>query len=217
MQVRGKLAIETGPPLLERESSLALLTEYAAQAASGEGRLVLLSGEAGVGKSALAERLRRDLPDARWSWSMCDGLFTPRPLGPLFDLADQFGRALQERCRAARLASHREAAAQYERALRSAGCADPVTLARLHEGLADEAALLDRWHDAETAGERALALWREAGDRLREGDALWRLSRIRWNLCRGRAAVDAAQAAMSALEPLCVPTRTAARRVALSA
>src|SRR5438034_1248852 len=57
MRVRGKLAIETGPPLLERESSLALLHEYAAQAAGGEGRLVLLSGEAGVGKSALVERL----------------------------------------------------------------------------------------------------------------------------------------------------------------
>jgi DNA-binding CsgD family transcriptional regulator/tetratricopeptide (TPR) repeat protein len=104
--------------------------------------------------------------------------------------------------RAARLKSHREAAAQYERALRFAGSADPVTLAGLHEGLADEIALLDRWNDAETAGERALALWREAGDRLREGDALRRLSRIRWNLCRGREAVDAAEAAVSALEPL---------------
>ncbi len=99
MRVRGKQAIETGPPLLEREPSLALLNEYAAQAAGGEGRLVLLSGEAGVGKSALVERLCRDLPDARWSWSMCDGLFTPRPLGPLFDLADQLGGALLERCR----------------------------------------------------------------------------------------------------------------------
>ena len=69
--------------------------------------------------------------------------------------------------RAARLASHREAAAQYERALRFAASADPVTLAGLHEGLADEVALLDRWDDAEAAGERALALWREAGDRLR--------------------------------------------------
>jgi hypothetical protein len=86
-------------PLLERESSLALLNEYAAQAAGGEGRLVLLGGEAGVGKSALVERLHRDLPHARWSWSMCDGLFTPRPLGPLFDLADHFGGALLERCR----------------------------------------------------------------------------------------------------------------------
>ena len=464
MRVRGKPAIETGPPLLEREASLALLNEYAAQAAGGEGRLVLLSGEAGVGKSALVERLCRDLPAARWSWSMCDGLFTPRPLGPLFDLADQLGGALLERgrsgagreelfrtllgilsapgvldvvvvedvhwadeatldllrylsrrlrgaavlliatyrddglaaadqlrvtlgdlgsqrgtrrvrlvplspeavrtlaggsglpapelyrltggnpfyvtevlragmeqvppsardavlaraarlgagarevldvaaltgarvearllesvtgcppsvldellesgllvadaawvrfrheiarlavahavaghrsqvihglvlaalrsfgCdddarlafhaeaagdgaavlryaaaagrRAARLKSHREAAAQYERALRSAAGADPATLAVLHEELADEIALLDRWGDAETAGERALALWREAGDRLREGDALRRLSRIRWNLCRGREAVDAAEAAVSALEPL---------------
>jgi DNA-binding CsgD family transcriptional regulator len=46
----------TVAPLLERESSLALLGEYAAQAAGGEGRLVLLGGEAGVGKSALAAR-----------------------------------------------------------------------------------------------------------------------------------------------------------------
>jgi tetratricopeptide (TPR) repeat protein len=114
----------------------------------------------------------------------------------------------------ARLAFHAEAAgdgvavlryaaaAQYERALRFAASADPVTLAGLYEGLADEITLLDRWDDAETAGERALTLWREAGDRLREGDALRRLSRIRWNLCRGREAVDAAEAAVSALEPL---------------
>ena len=33
MRVRGKPAIETGPTLLEREASLALLNEYAAQAA----------------------------------------------------------------------------------------------------------------------------------------------------------------------------------------
>jgi predicted ATPase len=97
MQVR---LLDTVAPLLERESSLALLNEYAAQAAGGEGRLVLLSGEAGVGKSALVERLCQDLPDARWSWGVCDGLFTPRPLGPLFDLADQLGGALLERCRA---------------------------------------------------------------------------------------------------------------------
>src|SRR5690348_1649664 len=93
-------AADTVTPLLERDAPLALLTEYAAQAAAGEGRLVLLGGEAGVGKSALVERLRPELPEARWSWSMCDGLFTPRPLGPLFDLADQLGGGLLERCRA---------------------------------------------------------------------------------------------------------------------
>jgi ATP-dependent Clp protease ATP-binding subunit ClpA len=38
---------------------------------------VLLAGEAGVGKTALAEQLQQDLPGARWSWGACDGLFTP--------------------------------------------------------------------------------------------------------------------------------------------
>ena len=53
-----------------------------------------MAGEAGVGKSALVEQLRSDLPDARWSRGACDGLFTPRPLGPLFDLAAQLGGEL---------------------------------------------------------------------------------------------------------------------------
>ena len=45
--------------LLERELQLATLDEYAAQARRGEGRLVLVSGEAGVGKSALLEECER--------------------------------------------------------------------------------------------------------------------------------------------------------------
>jgi predicted ATPase len=69
--------------LLEREPSLALLAGCAAEARRGDGRLVVLGGEAGVGKTALLERFQRDLRDARWSWGACDGLFTPRPLGPL--------------------------------------------------------------------------------------------------------------------------------------
>ena len=40
--------------LLERELSLALLAGYADEARHGEGRLVLVTGEAGVGKSALS-------------------------------------------------------------------------------------------------------------------------------------------------------------------
>ncbi len=80
--------------LLERESSLALLAAYAREAQRGDGRLVLVAGEAGVGKSALVEQFQCDLPDARWSWGACDGLFTPRPLGPLFDLADGLGGEL---------------------------------------------------------------------------------------------------------------------------
>jgi AAA ATPase domain len=88
------------PLLLERELPLASLVEFASDARRGEGRLVLIAGEAGVGKSSLLEQLQRELPKARWSWGMSDGLFTPRPLGPLHDLAGQLGGELLELCRA---------------------------------------------------------------------------------------------------------------------
>ena len=87
-------------PLLEREAQLASLGEYAGEARHGDGRMVLVAGEAGVGKSALVEQLQRDLPDASWFWGACDGLFTPRPLGPLFDIAAKLGGELLELCRA---------------------------------------------------------------------------------------------------------------------
>ena len=457
--------------LLERDSSLASLAEYAREARGGEGRLVLVTGEAGVGKSALVEQLQIDMPAARWSWGACDGLFTPRPLGPLFDIAAQLGgelldlrraRASREELfdallrqvndpgtlnvvvvedihwadeatvdllrflgrrlrnvgvlliatyrddgltasdplrlalgelatqrstrrvelaplsakavrilagvnvfeaaelyrltsgnpffvteviragigtvppsardavlarvarlsgdsrgvldvaaltgtrielrlleavtgcspsavddllasgllvgdgdwlrfrheiarlaveqaiaahrrgpiharvldamrrlefdddagmafhaeaagdgpwvlhyarraaeRAAELASHREAAAQYERALRFAAGAEPSMVAGLYDSLAYELSLVDRWQDAADALERALTLWRQAGDRLREGDTLGRLSRTMWRLCRGREAVTAAEAALATLEPLAPSTELA--------
>ena len=75
--------------LLERKTALDALAEIAAQARGGEGRLVLVEGEAGVGKSALLEQFTRDLPDSRLLSGACDGMFTPRPLGPLFDIAQQ--------------------------------------------------------------------------------------------------------------------------------
>ena len=48
--------------LLEREAQLAALASYAGEARKAQGRLVLVAGEAGVGKSALVEQLQRDLP-----------------------------------------------------------------------------------------------------------------------------------------------------------
>ena len=86
--------------LLEREAQLASLGEYAGEARQGDGRLVLIAGEAGVGKSALVEEVERGLPEATWCWGACDGLFTPRPLGPLFDIASTLGGELLELCRA---------------------------------------------------------------------------------------------------------------------
>src|SRR5215471_11649625 len=81
-------------PLLEREHALASLREYADAAAIGDGRVVLVSGEAGVGKSTLLEHFESVTPGARWLHGACDGLFTPRALGPLFDVAEELGGQL---------------------------------------------------------------------------------------------------------------------------
>jgi DNA-binding CsgD family transcriptional regulator len=84
--------------LLERASFLRTLAEYAADARRGDGRLVLVAGESGMGKTALLEACRDDLPDTRWLWGACDGLLTPRPLGPIFDVAAQLDGELAELC-----------------------------------------------------------------------------------------------------------------------
>src|SRR5215469_9287191 len=413
-------------PLLEREAQLASLGEYAGEAREGDGRLVLIAGEAGAGKSALVEHAQRGLPGATWHWGACDGLCTPRPLGPLFDIARTLGGELLELCRAdapreelfsallrqvstpgelpvlvvedvhwadeatqrpvrrislpplsagavavlaggsgldpaalhrltggnpfyvsqalqagvrgamrevpasardavlaraarlggdaravldaaaligtrvelalleavtgcpppavdellasglfagdgaalqfrheiarlavegavpahrrsaiharilaslraagcdddarmahyaeaagdgpaalrhasaaarraAALASHREAAAQFERALRFTDGADPAAAASLYDGFAYEASLLDRWQEAADARQRALALWRDVGDRLREGDTLRWLACSLCSLSRGDEAIAAARAAIALLGPL---------------
>ena len=81
--------------LLEREELLEALTPAVAEGR----RLVILEGEAGIGKTsvlrAVVARGRR-----RVLWGACDALTTPRPLGPLRDMA---ARGAEET--AARLAS----------------------------------------------------------------------------------------------------------------
>lgn len=86
--------------LLEREQPLTLLADYADEARQGEGRVVLVAGEAGVGKSALLDQFAADLTDACWCWGACDGLFTPRPLGAFLDIAGQLGGSLTRLYRA---------------------------------------------------------------------------------------------------------------------
>jgi DNA-binding CsgD family transcriptional regulator/tetratricopeptide (TPR) repeat protein len=110
--------------------------------------------------------------------------------------------AIRAAVRSAQLGSHRESAAQYERALRFADPADPATVATIYDGLADEQALIDLWEDAAVANERALTLWRQLGDRRGEGNTLRRLGRTMWRLCRGAEAVAATEAAVATLEPL---------------
>ena len=104
--------------------------------------------------------------------------------------------------RAVELGSHREAAAQYERALRFAGDEPTAALAARYDELGDELRLIDSLAAAVDAYERALELWREAGDRLREGDTLRRSSATLWRLCRGREAAAVSADALRILAPL---------------
>jgi DNA-binding CsgD family transcriptional regulator/tetratricopeptide (TPR) repeat protein len=82
--------------LLERESFLdALREEFAAVESTGAGRLVLLTGEAGAGKTVLLRRFCREA-GARCLSGACEALLTPRALGPLVDVAEQVGGPLHE-------------------------------------------------------------------------------------------------------------------------
>jgi predicted ATPase len=78
--------------LVERGTQLAALGEHLAVAAAGHGRLVLVAGEAGIGKTALVRQfVDEHEAGARVLWGACDGLFTPQPLRPLLDVADELG------------------------------------------------------------------------------------------------------------------------------
>ena len=84
--------------LLERSDQLSMLREaLGAVLAHSSGRLVLVGGEAGVGKTALlrefCDQRRRT---ARVLWGACEALLTPAPLGALFDVADEAGGEFAE-------------------------------------------------------------------------------------------------------------------------
>jgi DNA-binding CsgD family transcriptional regulator len=64
--------------------------------ASSQGRVVLLAGEAGVGKTALARTVCAERQGShRVLRGSCDALFTPRPLGPFLDVAREAGGELE--------------------------------------------------------------------------------------------------------------------------
>ena len=91
-------AAGTPTELLEREGELAALDECLEMVRHGsQGRLVLVSGESGVGKTALLRRFAEECDrSARILWGGCDPLFAPRPLGPLLDVAESTGGELEE-------------------------------------------------------------------------------------------------------------------------
>jgi DNA-binding CsgD family transcriptional regulator len=86
--------------LLERECELAALDALRGEIAAGQGRIALVTGEAGIGKTSLVERFlaqarEQRRPPLRVFWAACEALFTPRPLGPLYDIAQQASTSLR--------------------------------------------------------------------------------------------------------------------------
>ena len=74
--------------LLEREPQWQRINETIKGVFEGEGAIVLVSGEAGIGKTSFVTAVTESLkPSARPLWGACDPLFTPRPLGPIYDIA----------------------------------------------------------------------------------------------------------------------------------
>lgn len=82
--------------LIEREDALSDLDRLAHEAADGRGVISLIAGEAGIGKTSLMALMRERLSSSHEVlWGGCDALFTPRPLGPLHDMAFALGPDVQ--------------------------------------------------------------------------------------------------------------------------
>ena len=120
--------------VLERDHPLEVLLDRARRAADGHGCVVLVAGEPGIGKTVLLHEFAGRVPQPVL-WGMCDPLNTPRPLGPLRDVAPRLGPAVT--------AALRDAVAQYEifaAALEALGARPRVLVVEdLHWG--DEATL----------------------------------------------------------------------------
>jgi DNA-binding CsgD family transcriptional regulator/tetratricopeptide (TPR) repeat protein len=128
----------SGSRLLERSRHLSALGELlAAVRSAARGRLVLVGGEAGVGKTALIRRFCDEHHGSvRILWGACDALFTPRPLGPLLDIAETAGGEL-ERLARGRAQPHQVAAAL----MRELGGRAPAVVVLEDVHWADEATL----------------------------------------------------------------------------
>ena len=96
VNVRNATNVASEHHFLERSLFVESLDGWLSEVAAGRGRLVFIAGEAGVGKTALIQHFRDERCNgARVLSGACDALHTPRPLGPLVDVAAATGGRLQ--------------------------------------------------------------------------------------------------------------------------
>ncbi len=76
--------------ILEREEELQILESALKKARTGNGQLVMICGEAGIGKTSLIEHFVHSQPEPlRFLRGACDPFSIPHPLCPLIDIARQ--------------------------------------------------------------------------------------------------------------------------------
>src|SRR5689334_621696 len=73
--------------LIERDPHLGRLEAAVAAASNGSGGVVLVGGEAGIGKTSLLKAFVARYAELPLWWGGCDALETPAPLAPLYDIA----------------------------------------------------------------------------------------------------------------------------------
>lgn len=77
---------------LERDEEMQALERALAAVGKSRGRVILVCGEAGIGKTRLVDEfLKTAAHRARIVWGACDDLLTPRALGPFRDIARSLG------------------------------------------------------------------------------------------------------------------------------
>lgn len=91
--------------LVERDPFLAPLLDWVPRAETRTGRMVLLGGEAGVGKTSLVELLAAQIaagiaagagPPVDTRRGFCDNVATPAPLGPVLDALPELAEMIDE-------------------------------------------------------------------------------------------------------------------------
>jgi DNA-binding CsgD family transcriptional regulator/tetratricopeptide (TPR) repeat protein len=87
-ELRAELDSRRGPALYGRDAERSSLRAALAEAFAGRGRLVLVGGEAGIGKTALVQELaaKATQEDALVLTAGCDDLVSAPPYGPWVDL-----------------------------------------------------------------------------------------------------------------------------------
>ncbi len=81
--------------LIEREKAIEQFAKAADKLSDGYGGIVLVSGESGIGKTSLLEEARQNSKhNFTFFWSGSDPLFTPRPFGPVHDIAAELSSEL---------------------------------------------------------------------------------------------------------------------------